>query len=399
MTDGPDGPVKTVPGMASDQLFYERTVYRPKTPYGMSATEIALLDGILWMRRMGWLLAEYTEGVMPSAFIKVDGATDWSVPQWEDWQRALNDHLGGNTAERLKYKLFPPGTEPVQAAEVAERYKPDMDMFLIKLVAGDFGLTATELGFPEVGSLGASFHEGEEDVLNRVTRIPDANWVAGYATKLSRAHLGMPPALMVKILGLESEDEAAADAVAATQVGGARMTLNEDRARRGEPAFDFAEADMPMLISDRGIVFIEGASQTAPPGTLIQPATVKPGEPGDSSSGMPDGTPEGNGSPSGSAAAAADGKNPGQQPAKPAPAGQKPGTQGKPTAKAEADALRKWAAKGNRSRPFECYTLTKYAAALFGPELAELPNVVFKAGDGDVPKVLASGLAGSGMRR
>ena len=41
---GADGkPV--VPGFASDELLYERTIYRPKTPYGMSATEIALLDG------------------------------------------------------------------------------------------------------------------------------------------------------------------------------------------------------------------------------------------------------------------------------------------------------------------------------------------------------------------
>jgi len=278
---GPDGK-PTVPGWPSDELMYERTIYRPKTPYGMSATEIALLDGIVWMRRMGWMVAEYTEGVMPAAHVEVDGATDWTVEQWESWQAALNDHLGGNTAQRLKFPLFPPGTKPVQSATIPEQYKPDYDMFLVKLIAGDFGMTATELGFPEVGSLGASFHEGEEDVLNRVTRIPDAQWLARIATKLARRHLAMPNVLMVKILGLESEDEAAADTVAAAQVASGRMTMNEDRARRGEPAYDFPEADMPMLTGQRGLVFIEGASELAPPGTLIQPAAVKPGDPGDS---------------------------------------------------------------------------------------------------------------------
>jgi hypothetical protein len=380
--------VQVTPGLTSDQLMYERTIYRPNTPYGMSACEIALLDGIVWMRRIGWMLAEYTEGVMPAAHIEVDAATSWDVPQWEAWQQALNDHLGGNTSERLKFPLFPPGTKPVQAATIPEQYRPDYDMFLVKLVAGDFGMTATEVGFPEVGSLGASFHEGEEDVLNRVTRIPDKNWLAGYATKLSRAHLGMPAALKIDILGLESEDEAAADAVAQTQVSGARMTLNEDRARRGEPAYDFAEADMPMLISDRGIVFIEGSSQAAPPGTLLQPATVKPGEPGDSSSGTPGGTPEDNAaSPPGTAAAAADKQKPGGKPQQAA---------GKSVA-GDMTAYRRWVVKARPGGRFECNELERGDAP---PEMAADPRVVFKAdGDGD-PKVHGPrGLAGSGTRR
>ena len=364
----------SIPGIPADQMLYERTVIRPHSPYGMPDTEIALFDGLVWMKRMGWVMGEYTEGVMPDAFLKVDGATDWSVTQWEDWSRALNDHLSGVTAERMKYTMFPPGVDPVQAATVGERYKPDYDMFLIKLIAGDFGLTATKLGFPEVGSLGASFHEGEEDVLNRVTRRPDADWVAGVTTRLCRRFLRLPPVLSVQILGLESEDEAAADQVAQNQVQSGRMTLNQDNLRRGQPAYEFAEADMPMLMSDRGVVFLEGASKAAPPGTLIQPATVKPAEPG-----MPGAVPP---------------QDQQQQPAKPAA---KPAAADdkKPAAKAEADALKSWAKKGNRSRPFECYTLTTADALELCPELLGDDRIVFKDGGG--PKVLAgTGPAGSG---
>jgi hypothetical protein len=374
---GADGqPV--ISGLSSDELLYERTIYRDQSPYGMSATEIALLDGIVWMRRMGWILAEYTEGVMPSSYLKVDGATDWSVQQWEAWNRALNDHLAGNTQARQRWELMPPGVDPVQAATVPEQYRPDYDMFLIKLVAGDFGMTATELGFPEVGSLGASFHEGEEDVLNRITRIPDAGWVGRIATRLARRHLAMPPELCVQILGLESEDEAAADAVAQNQVQSGRMTLNEDRARRGLPAFPFAEADMAMLMSDRGIVALDGASKVAPAGTLIQPATVKPGTPG----GPP--LP-------GEAPVPAQGQ---QQQGQPQPKDQ----DGKPAAKAEAAALKSWARKGTRGRLFECEVLTAGLAKVLVPELADDPRVLFKAGEDD-PKALAAagtGLAGSG---
>jgi hypothetical protein len=379
---GPDGK-PTVPGWASDELMYERTVYRPKTPYGMSATEIALLDGIIWMRRMGWMIAEYTEGVMPAAHVEVDGATDWDVPMWEAWQNALNDHLGGNTAERLKFPLFPPGTKPVQSATIPEQYKPDYDMFLVKLVAGDFGLTATELGFPEVGSLGASFHEGEEDVLNRVTRLPDARWLSKIATKLARRHLAMPNVLMVKILGLESEDEAAADTTAANQVSSGRMTLNEDRARRGEPAYDFPEADMPMLTGQRGLVFIEGASSLGPPGTLIQPAAVKPGDPGDSATqnGDPDD----------------DDQPPAKPPAARPAGGSKPPAAKKAAASAEAEvtAYRTWARRGGPRGTFTCNVVTKASVAALAPDMAADGRVLFKDADG--PKAPARrGLAGAG---
>jgi hypothetical protein len=413
---GPDGK-PTIPGFASDELLYERTIYRPKTPYGMSATEIALLDGILWMRRMGWLMAEYTEGVS-GAMLETGAEVDWDVPRWEDWQRALNDHLGGVTAERLKWSLLPPGVKPVLPPEVAERYKPEMDMFLVKLVAGDFGITATELGFPEVGSLGASFHEGEEDVLQRVTRIPDANWLQRIATKLSRRHLAMPNVLMVKILGLESEDEAAADAVALAQVQSARMTLNEDRARRGEPAYDFAEADMPMMIADRGIVFIEGASELAPPGTLIQPAAVKPGDPGDSASqngepgqaGQPDA-----GDDEQKPGAAAPGQKPKPDTAK--ATGAALGYQahqaailaramtaaeedlaGPASAAAEVAAYRRWARKGGQRGQFACAVVTRASAPALAPDMAADERVLFKDGSPGGPgKAPArAGLAGAG---
>jgi hypothetical protein len=420
---GPDGK-PTVPGFAADELLYERTIYRPKTPYGMSACEIALLDGIVWLRRMGWILSEYTEGVMPAAHVEVDGATDWDVTEWETWQRSLNDHLGGNTAERMKFPLFPPGTKPVMSPTIPEQYKPEYDMFLVKLIAGDFGMTATELGFPEVGSLGASFHEGEEDVLNRVTRIPDANWLARIATKLARRHLAMPGQLMVKILGLESEDEAAADAVAAAQAASGRLTLNEDRARRGEPAYDFPEADMPMITGDRGIVFIEGASALAPPGTLIQPAAVKPGDPGDSASQNEepgqagqqpdDDADDDKGKPGQNANQRMAG--PGQKPGTAKAAGATLGYQAHQaailaramtateeelpgSAAAEIAAYRRWARKGGQRGRFACAVVTKASAPALAPDMAADERVLFKDGDSGGPKAPASrGLAGSGTR-
>lgn len=354
-------------GMTTDQLMYERTIIRPKTPYGMSATEIALLDGMLWMRRMGWLAAEYTEGVT-GALLETDNAIDWTVTEWEDHLTALNDRLGGDTAERLRWSLLPPGTKAVLPAEVAERYKPEMDLFLVKLVAGDFGLPASEVGFTEAGALGASFHEGEEDILNRQTRRPDADWLGRIATRLMVRHNGMPPVLAVQVLGLESEDEAAADAVADQRVRGGRMTLNQDNARRGEPPYDFEEADMPMLITGRGVVFLEGASKQGPPGTLIGPAQAPPAgappQPGEEDDGSEDGEGQG---------------DDGQPPAA--------------SKSAELAALRKWLGRHPKPpRPFTCKALT---ATDLG-QLAADPRVLAKADDARPKASSGTGPAGRG---
>lgn len=382
-TDNPDGSPAIPGGYSTDELLYERSIYRSESPYGMSATEIALLDGLVWMRRMGWILAEYTEGVQPASYLKVNAESDWTVPQWAEWQRALNDHLGGNTAERLKWPLMPPGVDPVQSAEVPERYKPDYDLFLIKLVCGDFGLPASEVGFTEAGALGASFHEGEEDILNRQTRMPDSKWLGSLATKLAIRQLGMPSELQVQILGLESEDEAAADAVAQAQYESGRMTLNEDRARRGVPPYSFPEADMATVVMSRGLVFLDGASKLGEAGTLIMPPTVQstaqPGEPGADGEDVSDEDEIDD-------TDSEDGEDP-EPPAQQAPKSPQV------SKGSELAALRRFLAKGDRPRPFECAVLT----AADAPDLAGSDRVVFKAGGRPGPKVSAgSGPAGSG---
>jgi len=367
-TDGPDGrPVDG--GFPSDQLYYERSIYRSESPYGMSPTEIALFDGLLWMRRMGWMMSEYTEGVAPTGLLETSPETEWTPRQWEDWARALNDHLSGNTAERHRWPLMPPGVKFIQGEEPDAKYHPDYDLFLIKLIAGDFGLPASEVGFTEAGALGASFHEGEEDILERATRKPDRDWLGRYATKLCRRELGMPAALQVEVLGLEWEDEAAADAIADQRVRGGRATLNEDRAKRGEPPYNFAAADMPMLITPRGIVFIEGAEKAAPPGELIGPVQApKEGEP-----------PEGQQADAGSEGGGQDGEG---EPQPKAPPASKSG---------ELAALRKWLARHpSASRPFACQALT----AADAPQYADDPRVLLKDGPG---KALAgTGPAGRG---
>jgi hypothetical protein len=176
---------------------------------------------------------------------------------------------------------------------------------------------------------------------------------------------------------------------------------------------------MPMLMTARGVVFLEGASSQAPPGTLIGPAMLPPGGAADpdatsGEAGQEPGDDQGD-----------DEEDAGQKPGPPVKGpGQKPAV--KPTAKAEAlqfptpsellqrgmpeaqaaevSKFREWCGV-NRGRKvvrtpgvdrFECQILTKADAKQFAPELLGTRFITFKAGDAG-PKGL--GLAGTGTRR
>lgn len=340
-------------GYESSQLIYKRRVRRTRSPYGFSPTEQALLHGMLYNSRFRWMLSEYTDGVMPRGYLvnKDPGATGWEPRQILEYERAYNDRFSGQTSERMRAAIPPPGYEPSFAPETAERYKPDYDLFLIKLGAMHFGITASELGFQETGNLGSSgYHEGQEDILYRKVRLPDIRYAARQITKLSRSFLDCPPELEFTFLGLEEEDEASADKVDMDRVASGRMTINEARSRQNLPPFGFSEADEPMLQTQRGVVYLRDSSKYAPGGTLIEPAS----EQGDADQAPSPGTPRA-----------------------------KTGNQGSSTiravkpdaAKKELEAFAKWAAKHpNPVRPFQFEHVTEDMA----PELAGDERVAFK---------------------
>jgi hypothetical protein len=371
-------------GYPADRLVYKVHNVRSWTPYGFSAVEQALADGDLYLRRMDWLKSEYTDGVMPAGWLLAgEGQAEWSPQQLAAYERQFNDFYAGNSAARMRFRLLPYGMTPDDSrTDLGERYRPDYDLHLIKLVAGHFDTTIAELGFTETGGLGSTgWHEGQADVQDRKATQPTLRRLQALCTQMMRTYLNAPAELEFRILGLESEDEDAADEVANRRIGSARMTLNEDRDRTGLPRYPFAEADMPMLVTQRGIVFIEGSSELAKPGEMISPAMGVPIGSDDPS----EAEPGAEGSPG-----STDPAKPGQ-PAPPA----KPGAAAGPdpdAVKAELVAYRRWATKRAGKpggRPFRFETITKAQAAAAGIAL-DGAEFLAKAEGGDpvtAPKV------------
>ena len=271
-TDG-----KVPGGYDTDRLIYRRREVRTFTPYGFSVVEQALQDVDLYLRRLDWDKAQYTDGVQPAGWIKNTGLESWTPQQIMAYNQAFNDLYAGQTLNRMRYHLLPPGMEPMESVDHPEKFKPDYHLHLIKLVAMHFDMTVAELGFTEAKGLGsAGYHEGQAEVQERKATNPDLRWLQAVLTEISRTHLGMPKELEFQFLGLDSEDDAAADEVLDNQLDSGRITLNESREELGRAPYNFAEADMPVIVTPRGVVYLEGASKLGQPGETIGPPQATP---------------------------------------------------------------------------------------------------------------------------
>jgi SPP1 gp7 family putative phage head morphogenesis protein len=227
------------------------------------------------------------------------------------------------------------------------------------------------LGFTEQGGLGSQgWHEGQASVQYRKGRLPTTRWLEEFVTDVLRLHLRMPRALEFRFLGLDQEDEAAADAVTENRMKSGRLTLNEARDTAGEPRYDVPEADMPLLVTTKGVVFLDGASETAPPGTLITAGGAAPaaGEHDDKDTDENED---------------ADGDSDGEED------DQAPDGERAEAVKTELAAFRRWARRNPAPRrPFQFGTVTKADAPDVNQEIVLFADPV--QGGGERPKASSS---------
>ena len=344
----PDNPLGVLNPWNADSLIYKRRLIRTWTPYGFSPVEQCLTEMHLWMKRQEWLTAEYDDGAAPNVPVALSEAMAERIKspaELRAWEAGFNADLAGDARARHRAKFLPPGATIPTLPSMDSRYKKDFDEFLIKLLCTFFDLSPASLGFMESGGLGgASYHEGQADVEERKGVLPWCRWLSDFIEEISTEFLDMPPELEFRFLGLDEEDEAAASAVTDEQVRGGRLTLNEARDRHGQDRFDFPEADEPVIVASRNIVFINGemarqAQAAAAPDAMTTTGGPIGGAPGNGATGQPNNQPKANPTPRNQPAGAGQAK---------APAG----SADKQKAD-ELDAFVKFASKGDRGRAFQ----------------------------------------------
>lgn len=298
---------------AATDLVYHPKVRRSDSPYGMSPTETVLVVLDLWLKRQNWIRAEWQEGVMPEGWIKT--SKEMTPERLVQWETVINELLAGSTAERHRYKVLPDGFDPIETTQFADKYKPEFDEFLVKLVCMCYDVLPMEIGFmPSQGLGGKGLGDAQEDTTYRRSLRPMFRWLIGILNDLAVRYLAMSPLLTFRFMGQEEEDETLVSNVRKEEQSMGVLTLNDRRAEKGLALFDFAEADMPLIVTPRGVIPFEGAASGPPPAPATgagQPNLGNQGRQADSGQ-QPDqgdqgqqGTPAGNAviGPSGSGAA------------------------------------------------------------------------------------------------
>jgi hypothetical protein len=243
--------------LAADQLIYRRMSVRDFSPYGLSPVETALLDIDLFLKRHGWMRSEYTEGTLAEAYLKTYGETQtqWSPQQLLEYERELNDSMSGSNAERHRMRMLPPGWEPVANADASERYKSDYDLYIIQLVCSHFGERAEQLGFTVgKGALGGTGIANQSDEVSAESGVfPDAKWWMRVFTSISHKYLNMPKELEFRFMDVEQEDLGQQDDMGQNRVQSGRVTYNEERDRLGLPRYSDPLADIPVIVTRKGV--------------------------------------------------------------------------------------------------------------------------------------------------
>jgi hypothetical protein len=252
----------------SDDLSYFIRNRRANSAYGSSPVERCLPLADLYLRRQQWLRAEYTDGVSPEMMLTSDADFGNDPLVMKQYENIINDNLAGQTEQRKRALILPSGLKPQFYEGYGEKFKSNLDEYLITSITGHFGVLPTEIGFSAKGGLGASGHqEGEAEAAQSIGVAPLVQWIGKMLTNISYTYLGMPRELEFKFMVGEIRDNEAMAKKSDLELRGGTKTLNERRSELGLPLLDTPAADQPILVAGNGVYLFtpEGIVNAAAP--------------------------------------------------------------------------------------------------------------------------------------
>jgi hypothetical protein len=253
----------------SDDLSYFIRNRRANSVYGSSPVERCLPIADLYLRRQQWLRAEYTDGVSPEMMLTSDADFGNDPLVMKQYENIINDNLAGQTEQRKRALILPAGLKPQFYEGYGEKFKSNLDDYLITSITGHFGVLPTEIGFSAKGGLGASGHqEGEAEAAQSIGVAPLVQWISKMLTNISYTYLGMPRELEFKFMVGEIRDNEAMAKKSDLELRGGTKTMNERRSELGLPLLDTPAADQPILVAGNGVYLFtpEGIVNAAAPG-------------------------------------------------------------------------------------------------------------------------------------
>ena len=253
----------------SDELAYFVRTRRTNSVYGFSPVERSLPLADIYLRRQQWIRGEFTDGTMPKSYLELPETTVMTPDQIRSYENIYNDDLSGQTAQRNRLRILPPGGKLSFDVGYSDKFSDAMDNYLISSITGHFGVLPSEIGFNGSGSLGASgIQQGESESAEGIGIIPTARWISEMISNLSHRWLGMPRELEFKLAPSERTNTEASAKRDDIRMRSGGITVNESRAEQGLPLIDTPEADMPILVAGNG-VYVFTSSGLVPAGTPL----------------------------------------------------------------------------------------------------------------------------------
>jgi hypothetical protein len=252
----------------SDDLSYFIRNRRANSAYGSSPVERCLPLADLYLRRQQWLRAEYTDGVSPEMMLTSDADFGNDPLVMKQYENIINDNLAGQTEQRKRALILPSGLKPQFYEGYGEKFKSNLDEYLITSITGHFGVLPTEIGFSQKGGLGASGHQqGEAEAAQSIGVAPLVQWISKILTNISYTYLGMPRELEFKFMLNEIRDNEEMAKKSDLELRGGTKTMNERRSELGLPLLDTPAADQPILVAGNGVYLFtpEGIVNAAAP--------------------------------------------------------------------------------------------------------------------------------------
>ena len=336
---------------SADELIYLLRNRRTWTPYGYSPVERALPLADIYIKRQQWLRAEFTDGVMPDLFFVPRDNFNATPELIRAYENIINDDLAGQTEQRRRARIIPPGLDPADMTGHAEKFNPAFDEYFIKGITGHFGVLPTEIGYADGGTLGGAGQQmGEAESARNLGLDPWVEWLSAQLSDICYKFLGMPRELEF-VFGKSNTNDTTQEAQRREiELRTGQRTLNEAKAELGLPLSDSPYADLPMLMTGGGLMFVTPDGLEAPQPTAAPMAGEEQ-------------------------AAELQGETPTAEP--------KANQDGEAE---EVKAFLRWARKGKTDRDFEFVALDKiHAAAL---------NRAAKDGDYDIAKAIGEMVLG-----
>ena len=266
---------------STNDLFYSMRNERTCRRYGYSKVEQCIISINLGLRRLEYMLQEYTSGNIPEAlvFMPVGGDSGLTVDDVKRAQEDFNTVLAGDLANRRQMRFLPSynsttGHPPIVFPK-EPLLKDPLDEWLFKIVLFDFGMSTQYF----------------ERQMNRATagQAQETAEEEGLLPDLEECKMVMDGLLEMQGLGDEYEwtHERASemDPVKQAQADTERVkeglnTRNEVRKHNGDDPFPNPMADQLTITTATGAVLLgEQTAKPGPEGAGPEEGTEQPSEP------------------------------------------------------------------------------------------------------------------------